>query len=80
MGGHWHTDYECLHLITPRGSSGFEGSPMPAAYPLFPSRDQMRDYIVGFAIEHDLEAAHHVQHRESRRPGPIDEGWEVVHR
>jgi cation diffusion facilitator CzcD-associated flavoprotein CzcO len=47
VGGHWHTDYECLHLITPRDSSGFDGFPMPDEYPLFPSRDQMRDYISG---------------------------------
>ena len=26
VGGHWHSDYESLHLITPRDSSGFEGS------------------------------------------------------
>ena len=54
VGGHWHTDYDCLHLITPRDSSGFEGLPMPADYPLFPSRDQMRDYILGFAAHHGL--------------------------
>jgi cation diffusion facilitator CzcD-associated flavoprotein CzcO len=54
VGGHWHTDYECLHLITARDSSGFEGFPMPAEYPLFPSRDQMRDYILGFAAHHGL--------------------------
>ena len=54
VGGHWHTDYDCLHLITPRDSSGFEGHPMPREYPLFPSRDQMRDYILGFAARHGL--------------------------
>src|SRR5689334_3026882 len=54
VGGHWHTDYDSLHLITPRGSSGFEGHPMPADYPLFPSRDQMRDYILGFASRNGL--------------------------
>jgi len=54
VGGHWHTDYECLHLITPRDSSGFEGFPMPAHYPLFPGRDQMRDYILSFAAHHGL--------------------------
>ncbi len=27
---------------------------MPAEYPLFPSRDQMRDYILGFAAAHGL--------------------------
>ena len=54
VGGHWHRDYESLHLITPRDSSGFEGCPMPSDYPLFPSRDQMRDYILGFAARYDL--------------------------
>lgn len=49
IGGHWHTDYEALHLITPRDSSGFIGAPMPDAYPIFPSRDQMRDYLTGYA-------------------------------
>ena len=56
VGGHWHTDYDCLHLITPRDSSGFEGFPMPAEYPLFPSRDQMRAYLRSFAAHHNLEA------------------------
>ncbi|MGX5656383.1 flavin-containing monooxygenase [Geodermatophilus nigrescens] len=44
-GGHWHTDYESLHLITPRDVSGFDGVPMPAHYPLFPSRQQVVDYL-----------------------------------
>jgi cation diffusion facilitator CzcD-associated flavoprotein CzcO len=81
VGGHWHTDYECLHLITPRGSSGFAGFPMPAEYPLFPSRDQMRDYILAFAAHHGLGA--HIRFNtavESARPlepGGLS-GWEVV--
>ena len=81
VGGHWHTDYECLHLITPRGSSGFEGLPMPADYPLFPSRDQMRDYILGFAAHHGLGA--HVRFNTEvtsvrpRDPSGIS-GWEVT--
>ncbi|WP_037756738.1 flavin-containing monooxygenase [Streptomyces sp. AA0539] len=54
VGGHWHTDYEALHLITPRDSSGFEGAPMPAHYPLFPSRDQVRDYLEDFADREGL--------------------------
>ena len=80
VGGHWHTDYDCLHLITPRGSSGFEGSPMPADYPLFPSRDQMRDYIVGFAADHDL-GSHIRFNTEVTSVRPLDAnglaGWEV---
>ncbi|MFC3996948.1 flavin-containing monooxygenase [Nocardiopsis sediminis] len=54
VGGHWHTDYEALHLITPRGSSGFPDRPMPGDYPLFPHRDQVRDYLVGYAEHHRL--------------------------
>src|SRR6476646_4088256 len=45
VGGHWHTDYESLHLITSRDVSGFVGYPMPTDYPVYPSRDQMRDYL-----------------------------------
>ena len=81
VGGHWHTDYECLHLITPRDSSGFAGFPMPAEYPLFPSRDQMRDYILGFAADHGL-GSHIRFNTEVTSVRPLDEsglaGWEVI--
>jgi cation diffusion facilitator CzcD-associated flavoprotein CzcO len=54
VGGHWHTDYESLHLITSRDLSGFAGLPMPADFPVYPSRDQMRAYIESFADAFDL--------------------------
>ncbi len=54
VGGQWHTGYEALHLITPRDSSGFTGYPMPSSYPLYPSRDQMRDYLLDFAAVRKL--------------------------
>jgi cation diffusion facilitator CzcD-associated flavoprotein CzcO len=54
IGGHWHTDYESLHLITSRDVSGFEGFPMPPEYPVYPSRDQMRAYIESFADRFEL--------------------------
>ena len=81
VGGHWHTDYDCLHLITPRDSSGFEGFPMPSEYPLFPSRDQMRDYILGFAAHHGLGA--HIRFNTAvTLARPLDahglEGWEIT--
>ena len=81
VGGHWHTDYDCLHLITPRDSSGFEGSPMSPEYPLFPSRDQMRDYILGFAAHHGLGS--HVRFNTAvteARPLGVNGlgGWEVT--
>ncbi|MEU6252601.1 NAD(P)-binding domain-containing protein [Streptomyces sp. NPDC047043] len=54
VGGHWHTDYDSLHLITSRDVSGFDGFPMPADYPVYPSRDQMRAYLESFAEHHGL--------------------------
>jgi cation diffusion facilitator CzcD-associated flavoprotein CzcO len=54
VGGHWHTDYEALHLITSRGMTCFEDFPMPAGYPHFPRRDQVRAYIESYAACHGL--------------------------
>ncbi|WP_035810367.1 flavin-containing monooxygenase [Curtobacterium sp. S6] len=53
-GGHWHTDYEALHLITSRDMTHFEDFPMPKDYPHFPRRDQVREYIESYAREFDL--------------------------
>jgi cation diffusion facilitator CzcD-associated flavoprotein CzcO len=73
VGGHWHTDYDCLHLITPRDSSGYRGDPMPASYPLFPSRDQFLAYLLGHAERFDLvrhvrfgSCVEHVEPRDGR--------------
>ncbi|MFF8186970.1 flavin-containing monooxygenase [Microbacterium sp. NPDC016588] len=54
VGGHWHTDYDALHLITSRDMTGFEGFPMPADYPHFPRRDQVREYLESYARAHGL--------------------------
>ena len=52
VGGHWHTDYDALHLITSRDMTGFEDFPMPAHYPHFPRRDQVREYLESYARAH----------------------------
>ncbi|MGP0224053.1 flavin-containing monooxygenase [Paenarthrobacter sp. NCHU4564] len=49
VGGHWHTDYEALHLITARDMTHFEDFPMPKEYPHFPRRDQVRAYLESYA-------------------------------
>ena len=54
VGGHWNTDYEALHLITSRDVTGYAGFPMPADYPLFPSRDQVTGYLNAYADAYDL--------------------------
>lgn len=81
VGGHWHTDYESLHLITSRDLSGFAGYPMPADYPVFPSRDQMRNYLEGFADATGIRGHVHFGVRvESVEPlGPAGrDGWQVT--
>lgn len=52
VGGHWNTDYDALHLITSRDMTGYAGFPMPAGYPNFPSRNQVRDYLHSYAAHH----------------------------
>ena len=54
VGGNWHTDYDCLHLITPREGSGFRGDPMPQSWADFPRRSQMLEYLERFADRNHL--------------------------
>ena len=54
VGGHWHTDYDALHLITSRDMTHLEGFPMPSDYPYFPSRDQVVRYLESYAEHHGL--------------------------
>ncbi|MCC2032637.1 flavin-containing monooxygenase [Microbacterium allomyrinae] len=81
VGGHWHHDYEALHLITARDVSGFRDFPMPADYPLFPSREQVARYMVAFADAFDLHE--HIRMNTSvdavrpRGENGID-GWDVT--
>ena len=63
VGGHWNTDYDALHLITSRDLTHFEGFPMPAEYPHFPRRDQIRDYIASYAQTHGHDQRVSVRHR-----------------
>ena len=80
VGGHWHTDYESLHLITSRDVSGFEGHPMPSGFPVYPSRDQMRTYIESFADRFELRR-HVTFDTEVTRVEPVgaagEGGWWV---
>jgi cation diffusion facilitator CzcD-associated flavoprotein CzcO len=81
VGGHWHTDYDCLHLITPRASSGFRDDPMPEEWSDFPRRTEMLEYLEGFATKYDLRC--HVRFGTCvERLQPVGhsaiEGWDVT--
>ncbi|HVK25379.1 MAG TPA: NAD(P)-binding domain-containing protein [Actinokineospora sp.] len=83
VGGHWHTDYDALHLITSREMTHFRDFPMPAEYPHFPRRDQVRDYIESFARAKDLlrwirfETAVESVHPVPGAGRPGSRGWRV---
>jgi hypothetical protein len=57
VGGHWHTDYDSLYLITSRDVSGFRGYPMPREFPVYPSRSQALSYLESFADNFSLREA-----------------------
>ncbi|GHE09445.1 flavin-containing monooxygenase [Klenkia taihuensis] len=79
-GGHWHTDYEALHLITPRDVSCFDGVPMPSSYPLFPSREQVVAYLDAFAADHGLLEHVRLGTEVTAVTSPDDgvSGWDVT--
>ncbi len=57
VGGNWaHGVYETAHIISSRRTTEFPDWPMPADYPDFPGRVQMRDYYDAFADQFALRA------------------------
>jgi NADPH-dependent 2,4-dienoyl-CoA reductase/sulfur reductase-like enzyme len=51
VGASWRRHYDRLHLHTDRGHSGLPGLPMPRAYPRYPARAQVVEYLEGY-VEH----------------------------
>jgi len=49
VGASWRKHYDRLHLHTDRGHSGLPGLPMPSAYPRYPARAQVVDYLERYA-------------------------------
>ncbi len=60
FGGIWDMNnagtpmYASAHFISSKYTSGFYGYPMPDHFPDYPSWQQIRDYIRGFAREFGL--------------------------
>ena len=81
IGGHWHTDYDALHLITPRDGSGFRGDPMPDGWAHFPRRAQMVEYLEGhadrFGLRERVTFGVRVERLTPVGPDAID-GWDVT--
>lgn len=57
VGSAWRRHYDRLHLHTDRDHSGLPGFPMPRAYPKYPSRAQVVDYLESYAAHFAIRPA-----------------------
>jgi cation diffusion facilitator CzcD-associated flavoprotein CzcO len=55
VGAVWRRHYDRLHLHTDRKHSGLPGMAMPKAYPVYPSRAQVVDYLESYAARFGIE-------------------------
>lgn len=63
----WSHHYERLHLHTNKQASGLPGRPMPPDYPKYPSRDQVFDYLQGYARSEGVRVRFGTKVRDCRR-------------
>ncbi len=70
----WRRLYDRLHLHTVRALSGLPGYPMPRRFPRYPSREQVVEYLDGYARRFGLviETGMPVQ-----RAAPEGDRWRV---
>jgi indole-3-pyruvate monooxygenase len=57
VGESWHHHYDRLHLHTPKSQSSLPYRAFPPAYPRYPSRQQVVDYLDDYARAFALEPA-----------------------
>jgi cation diffusion facilitator CzcD-associated flavoprotein CzcO len=55
VGAVWRRHYDRLHLHTDRNHSGLPGMAMPKAYPVYPARAQVVDYLESYAAHFGIE-------------------------
>ncbi len=69
VGAVWRRHYDRLHLHTDRNRSGLPGLAMPRAYPTYPSRAQMVEYLESYAARFDIKPVFHSTVSRIRREG-----------
>ena len=74
LGASWHRHYDRLHLHTDKAHSALPFFPFPKAYPRYPSRLQVIDYLERYARHFQLEPSFAQQVRAARQ---VDGVWEV---
>ena len=69
VGAVWRRHYDRLHLHTDRGHSGLPGMAMPLAYPTYPSRAQLLEYLESYAAHFDIRPVFNTTVSRIRRHG-----------
>jgi putative flavoprotein involved in K+ transport len=54
VGHSWRTRWDSLRLFTPAEYSGLPGMPFPSASGTYPTKDDVADYLVRYAEQHQL--------------------------
>ena len=75
VGESWHRRYDRLHLHTPKSLSALPFRPFPRAYPRYPSREQLVEYLDDYARAFQLEPEFGREVQRISRD--IDGMWEV---
>lgn len=86
LGGIWAYDSEGEHtstwanlnMNTPKGLYQFADMPMPADYPDFPSRQQVKDYLESYVDKNDLRKNIHLCRRVLRAERAKDGKWDIT--
>jgi indole-3-pyruvate monooxygenase len=75
VGSSWRRHYDRLHLHTPKSQSALPFVPFPKAFPRYPSRDQVIQYLDAYARVLDLRPQFGVEFLHCERSA--DHGWNV---
>jgi len=70
----WRKHYDRLHLHTDKAHSALPGLPMPKAYPKYPSRDQVIEYLESYVDHNEISVELGERVTELRRS---PDGWNV---
>ena len=76
VGSSWRRHYDRLHLHTPKRHSALPFVPFPNAFPRYPSRDQLVEYLEGYARAFDLRPEFGVDVSHCARGA--DDCWKLV--
>jgi cation diffusion facilitator CzcD-associated flavoprotein CzcO len=82
LGGNWLNGvYDSTHIISPKAGTEFPDYPMPASYPIFPTRQQVLDYLKSyaecFALEEFIRYSCEVQSIQPKNYNNGKDGWKV---